>query len=426
MVHGDNIYLRELQNFFFEVLGMMSITHYGAIGDGRTDNYGPLQVAIDDAHRRGLSFLYVPFGRFIYTGELINIGDIIFMGNPHAHIVNVRTGEEIEIHQFGWFNGDGNYYTKEEADGRFVNISGDTMTGPLAIGGNSTASGTYSFAQGEATASGGHSNASGYQTIASDFAAHAEGFKSTASGNTSHAEGDSCVASGITSHAENSHTTASGHRSHAEGWYSVSSNHNAHAEGYGTAAQGRSQHAEGEWNVIDTTAGENSEQRGAYIHIAGNGSYVDEETQNRSNAYTLDWGGNGWFAGDVYVGSNSGTNKDAGSKKLATEEYVDTHGGSGNVVSGSYIGSSSETTITASGLTTIKYATIVSADEKLTATITPNGDAVIARGENVSGVTEKVMAYHLSSVTISGNTITISSTSMLNEDQYEYYYMIVG
>ena len=111
-VTGDNIYLRELQNFFFEVLGMMSITHYGAIGDGRRDNYGPLQVAIDDANRRGLSFLYVPYGKFIYTGELQNLIDpdtgkqrIIFMGNPHAHIVNIRTGEEIEIHQFGWCEG---------------------------------------------------------------------------------------------------------------------------------------------------------------------------------------------------------------------------------------------------------------------------------------------------------------------------------
>lgn len=100
-VHGDSIYLRELQNFFFEVLGMTSITHYGARGDGITDNYAYLQVAIDDAHRRGLNYLYVPYGRFIYTGELINIGNLTFIGNPHAHIVNIRTGEEINIEQFG-------------------------------------------------------------------------------------------------------------------------------------------------------------------------------------------------------------------------------------------------------------------------------------------------------------------------------------
>jgi hypothetical protein len=32
--------------------------------------------------------------------------------------------------------------------------------------------------------------------------------------------------------------------------------------------------------------------------------------------------GNAWFAGEVYVGSTSGINKDTGSKKLATEEFV--------------------------------------------------------------------------------------------------------
>lgn len=124
-VTGDNIYLRELQNFFFEVLGMMSITHYGAIGDGRRDNYGPLQVAIDDANRRGLSFLYVPYGKFIYTGELQNLIDpdtgaqrVIFMGNPHAKIVNIRTGVELEIKQFGLPSLD-NFYTKEEIDEDF-------------------------------------------------------------------------------------------------------------------------------------------------------------------------------------------------------------------------------------------------------------------------------------------------------------------
>lgn len=126
-VTGDNIYLRELQNFFFEVLGMMSITHYGAVGDGRVDNYGPLQVAIDDAHRRGLNFLYVPYGKFIYTGELINIGDLIFMGNPHAHIVNIRTGEEIEIHQFG----EGITYTAGEGitiEGNVISATGTTVS----------------------------------------------------------------------------------------------------------------------------------------------------------------------------------------------------------------------------------------------------------------------------------------------------------
>lgn len=100
-VVGDNVYLNELKNFFFEVLGMMSITHYGAIGDGRTDNYAYLQVAIDDANRRGLCYLYVPYGRYRYRGQLLNPNNVIFIGNPRAKIFNDRTGEEIEIKQFG-------------------------------------------------------------------------------------------------------------------------------------------------------------------------------------------------------------------------------------------------------------------------------------------------------------------------------------
>jgi hypothetical protein len=53
--------------------------------------------------------------------------------------------------------------------------------------------------------------------------------------------------------------------------------------------------------------------------MVGNG----RNANNRSNAHTLDWQGNAWYSGDVYVGSTSGTNRDEGSKKLATESYVD-------------------------------------------------------------------------------------------------------
>ena len=53
------------------------------------------------------------------------------------------------------------------------------------------------------------------------------------------------------------------------------------------------------------------------LFILGNGASED----NRSNLYTVDGEGNGCFTGDVYVGSSK---KDgAGSKRLATEEYID-------------------------------------------------------------------------------------------------------
>ena len=44
-----------------------------------------------------------------------------------------------------------------------------------------------------------------------------------------------------------------------------------------------------------------SDAEGKYAHIVGNGTGEND----RSNAHTLDWEGNAWFAGDVYVGGSS-------------------------------------------------------------------------------------------------------------------------
>lgn len=59
-------------------------------------------------------------------------------------------------------------------------------------------------------------------------------------------------------------------------------------------------------------------QNSCKAYIVGNGM----SNTKRSNAHTLDWEGNAWYSGDVYVGSTSGTNRDEGSKKLATVEEV--------------------------------------------------------------------------------------------------------
>ena len=112
------------------------------------------------------------------------------------------------------------------------------------------------------------------------------------------------------SHAEGSTTTASGYSSHAEGLYTTASGDYSHAEGRRTKASGKYSHAQGKFNIEDTS--------NIYADIIGNGT----SDTARSNATTVDWNGNAWFAGDVYTGSTSGTNKDDGSKKLATEEYV--------------------------------------------------------------------------------------------------------
>ena len=116
--------------------------------------------------------------------------------------------------------------------------------------------------------------------------------------------------SGENSVIEGSNTTASSDSSHVEGSSTRAAGVYSHAEGWGTKASSRHQHVQGKYNVEDTAT--------TYAHIVGNG--VNDST--RSNAHTLDWSGNAWFAGDVYVSSTSGTNKDEGSQKLATETYV--------------------------------------------------------------------------------------------------------
>ena len=93
---------------------------------------------------------------------------------------------------------------------------------------------------------------------------------------------------------------------------------NSHSEGTGSITTAKAQHVEGEYNLYNEQEIDTAIERGQYVHIVGNGTAYN----NRSNAHTLDWDGNAWYSGDVYVGSTSGTNKDEGSKKLATEEYV--------------------------------------------------------------------------------------------------------
>lgn len=181
---------------------------------------------------------------------------------------------------------------KEEGNGYIIGQNA------VAIGYGTEAIGYISYAEGyNTTALGDYSHAEGYGTCASE-GSHAEGSGSDASGGTSHAEGVSTTASGRISHAEGSGTTASGDVSHAEGASTTASGYSSHAEGESTIASGEFQHAQGKYNIADND--------NKYLHIVGNGS-----REHRSNAHTLDWDGNAWFAGDVYVGGTSQDDENA-------------------------------------------------------------------------------------------------------------------
>lgn len=177
-----------------------------------------------------------------------------------------------------------------EAQGSFSHAEGCKLKDTEAI---NKAIGTGSHAEGGATRAKGYgSHTEGSRTTTEGNYSHAEGHYTIAIGNYSHAEGHvtnanyKTTASGLGAHAEGDGTTASGENSHSEGYRTTASGKNSHAEGNQTIAAGDYSHVQGKFNIEDTN--------NKYAHIVGNGN-----SDNRSNAHTLDWDGNAWFAGDV-------------------------------------------------------------------------------------------------------------------------------
>lgn len=105
---------------------------------------------------------------------------------------------------------------------------------------------------------------------------------------------------------------ASGKYAVAIGENAATSALNAVAIGYGVKAASAKQVAMGRYNIVDAVK--------KYLFILGNGTAGSA----RSNAFAVTPTGDGWFAGDVYVGSTSGKDKDEGSVKLLRD------GGSGD------------------------------------------------------------------------------------------------
>lgn len=137
-----------------------------------------------------------------------------------------------------------------------------------------------------------------------------QGSAKEASGRGSNAYGDLTIASGDYSHAEGARSRAKGTNSHAEGVECVSIGSGSHAEGFGTASSSSYQHVEGKYNIEDLD--------GKYANIVGNG-----DRSARSNAHTLDWSGNAWYAGKVSIGTTSNVPAPTDVNDLVTKQYVD-------------------------------------------------------------------------------------------------------
>ena len=231
------------------------------------------------------------------AGVEFEVDDKTITASDNAEIFNdyennVATGE------FSHAEGSYTFATGDEA-----HAEGDST---VASGFASHAEGSSGIASGDSAhvegwaqeASGTASHAEGRGTLASGEACHAEGYDSKATNWVDHAEGNYTLAEGGASHAEGEYTKASGYASHAEGYETESRGYNSHAEGAGTVAVGDESHAQGRYNIID--------EDGKYAHIVGNGSeatsYGGEPT--RSNAHTVDWDGNAWFAGNIKIGGS--------------------------------------------------------------------------------------------------------------------------
>lgn len=204
-----------------------------------------------------------------------------------------------------------------DVEGQKFTINGQTVTASAnaEIFGDYTSNiavGQWSIAEGSGTVAKGRvSHAEGAFSQALNDGCHVEGYGTKATGYWSHAEGEMTVVSSYASHAEGSYTkmpdgttrysTAAGYASHTEGGGCHTTGVASHAEGIGTTANGRCAHVEGTYTIASGKAQhvegianiEDTEDK--YIHIAGNGTLPTD----RSNAYTLDWNGNGWFAGNV-------------------------------------------------------------------------------------------------------------------------------
>lgn len=177
-----------------------------------------------------------------------------------------------------------------------------------------SASGSYSFASGRGIATGDFATALGWGTAEGDSSL-AVG-EASALGDCSFAIGyGTTTASGVGSFAQTYQGGASGSYSFARGTEAGAGGSHSFAQGAQVHASSDFQFVYGKANIID--------DENKYIHIVGNGKAsigANDGYHSPSNAHTLDWNGNAWFAGDIYIG---GTGQDDPNAKTIIQAVLD-------------------------------------------------------------------------------------------------------
>lgn len=177
--------------------------------------------------------------------------------------------------------------------------------GTAALGSGNVIKGEFSHAVGvgnvltsNAFVLGDFNTVTGNGGVAIGHSNNITGTHAFALGNNNEANGTQAMAFGTSNKAGGGRSATFGQITETKGNFSF-------AEGDHTIASGRDQHVQGAYNIEDTetrtTTPDGTATSGLtkYLHIVGNGS-----KNKRSNAYTLDWEGNGWFAGDVQAGEH--------------------------------------------------------------------------------------------------------------------------
>ena len=197
----------------------------------------------------------------------------------------------------------------------YVPVDSPAFTGSISMGRKAnTTVGTSSTALGsDVEASGNYSHAEGQRTAATNSYGHSEGYGTEASGHTSHAEGSATKATGNYSHTEGYATRAAVTYMHASGVYNESyetypewvagTSYNVGDKVSRSSAgfQCKTANADATFNVSNW---DSLPTNGETIFVVGNGT----DSSHRSDAFKLDWEGNGEFQGDVVANGCDGAN----------------------------------------------------------------------------------------------------------------------
>lgn len=238
-------------------------------------------------------------------------GNLLVPSNPK---VTIDTNNIISINSVkpNIYYGGKNIEIVDQTTINSVGYTWDSEKKSFSAGENiNTATGNYSFSEGNATeATGDYSHAEGNST-------HAEGYYS-------HAEGDTSHAKGAISHAEGFSSYAEGHCSHAEGGETNALGNYSHTEGIGTTTSNEAEHAEGKYNVSNDSTrssigiGTSETDRKNAVEVMDNGDmYVyglgDYDGTNPETATTLqqcinEGSGSQSFGGYVYIEKYDKTN----------------------------------------------------------------------------------------------------------------------